>query len=236
MRLGALTAVVFLTACGASAPPPLTVAAAANLETVLPRLAQDFEAQTGITTTVSFGATRSLGQQIENGAPFDLFLSADAAEIDRLIEQGRISPASRKIYAQGVLALWSPSGKHASLADLQDAQLIAMAQPDFAPYGQAAKQALQAANLWETIEPKIVYAQNVRMARQFAQSGNADAALIALSLTQKLPGRTTPIPAPPLAQALGVIKSSPNPAAAQQFADWLTTPEAQTQFQSAGYQ
>jgi len=236
MRLGALTLVVFLTACGASAPPPLTIAAAANLETVLPRLAQDFETQSGIATTVSFGATRSLGQQIENGAPFDLFLSADTAEIDRLIEQRRITPTSRKIYARGVLALWSPSGKHASLADLQDAQFIAMAQPDFAPYGQAAKQALQAANLWATIEPKIVYAQNVRMARQFAQSGNADAALIALSLTHNLPGKTTTIPAPTIEQALGVITNAPNQAAAQQFADWLTTPENQTQFQSAGYQ
>lgn len=238
MRLGALAAVMTLSACGSGEAPPLTIAAAANLESVLPRLTETFEQETGTRAVISFGATRVLGQQIENGAPFDLFLSADTAEVDRLIGLGRIEKDSRRVYARGVLALWSPSGEATSLEDLRGARSVAMAKPEFAPYGRAAREALEKAGLWEEIEPKVVYGQNVRVARQFAESGNADAALIALSLTEALPGKVTEVAADsysPIEQGAGVVSGSARIPEALSFGRWLAESEARDLLVDSGY-
>jgi len=125
-----------------------------------------------------------------------------------------------------------------SLEDLRGVRFVALAKPEFAPYGRAAKEALERAGLWAEIKPKVVYGQNVRMARQFAESGNADAALIALSLTEGLSGVVTEISEEsyqPIEQALGVVEGSPREAEAWTLVGWLAEAQARAVLTESGY-
>ena len=226
-----------------SARPRLTVAAAANLESVLPPLAREFENQTGAAVVLTFGATANLSQQIDNGAPYDVFLSADTVHVDKLIASGRLRPESRTIYARGRLALWIPPRESVSIASLDglrqpEVRFLAIAKPELAPYGKAAAQALDRAGLSEAVQPKIVYAQNVRMARQFAESGNAEAALLAASLVQHAGGTVVPVDSSlhdPLDQALAISRTAESPEAAGEFVQFLLGERAQEAFRGGGY-
>lgn len=226
---------------------PLLVAAASNLSSVLDPLAADFTRQSGIRVSLNYGSTAQLAQQIEHGAPFDLFLSADVEHVDKLVAAGHAAKDSRAIYARGKVALWVPPGSKAAIASLTDlrtpgVRFIAIANPETAPYGAAAEKLLRAAGLWDTLQPKLVRADNVTAAKQMASTGNADAAFTAYSLVFKEAGRLVPLdgaplPAAPLIdQALGIPTQAPQPSAARQFADYLLHGAGRDTLRAAGYE
>jgi len=207
----------------------LTVAAAADLQFAFSDLAELFEEQTGQKVTLVFGSTGQLSQQIENGAPYDLFASANIDYIHQLAEKKLVLEDSVELYARGriVLAANRQTGiKVVDLEDLLDPQIrhIAIANPEHAPYGVAAKQALEAAGLWETIEPKLVFGENVRQALQYVQSGDAEAGIVALSVADVPEITWTLIDEAnhqPLDQALAIVTSSRQPELARQFAAFI---------------
>jgi molybdate transport system substrate-binding protein len=200
------------------------VAAAANLRGVLDEIARDFEAARGIHVVPTVGATSQLAQQIENGAPVDVFLAADTEHVDGLISKGMADSRSRAIYARGRLVLWAPSRPDiTSLRDLAGPKVgqVGCARPELAPYGAAAVQALRKAGLWTAVEPKLVYGQNISVAKQFADSGNTAASFTALSLVVNSGGHYVLIDESlhdPLDQALCVVKASE---VGRQFRDFV---------------
>ena len=208
-----------------AAAQPLTVAAASDLRFAFEEIGLRFEEQTGHPVIFTFGSSGQLTQQIENGAPFDVFASANTAYVDQLRAKGLIIPGTATVYAQGriVLAVNKTSGVHATrLEDLTTPTImhIAIANPEHAPYGMAAMQALQAVNLWELLRPKLVYGENVRQALQFVQSGNAEAGIIALSIAQVPEITWTLIDDRlhrPINQALAVLRGTKQEALARQF-------------------
>jgi len=242
----ALCSVLFLSACAAptpSATPKITVAAASNLSGVLEEIVAAFQKQTGIEVLLSYGSTAQLSQQIENGAPFDVFAAADTQHIDQLIEKKLLVADSRAIYAQGQLALWIPNAERLAVRDIKDltsskVRFIALAQPMLAPYGEASVEALKASGIWESLQAKIVYASNISMARQFAATGNADAAFTAYSLVLKEPGAIVKIDPQlytPIDQALGIVTTSNHLAQTHQFTKFLMSSEGQNIFRNGGY-
>ena len=219
----------------------LHVAAAANLSTVLPDLSAVFERQTSIHIVPSLGATAQLTQQIENGAPFDVFLSADVEHLDQLIKNGFVLSRSRAIYARGQLVVWAPrqSNLH-TLDDLAGANIraIAVAKPELAPYGSAAIETLRNCGLWDKLEKKIVYAPSIAIAKQFADTGNVEAAFTALALTVGQPGNSFPVSErlhKPIDQALGIVKESKEPKNARAFTAFLASSTARDILKRYGY-
>jgi molybdate transport system substrate-binding protein len=244
-RIMVLAVASLVASCGSAADQPrkLTVAAASNLKGVFDEIAAAFRAKTGVAVVLSYGSTAQLTQQIENGAPFDVFAAADTEHVDQLIAAGKLAKDSRAVYARGQLALWAPEGENLSvhtLADLTkpEVHFIAIAQPDLAPYGQAAVEAMKAAGLWDALRPKLVYANNINLARQFAATGNAEAAFTAYSLVSKDAGLVIKVPLElylPIDQALAVVASSPENELARQFATFVTGPESRAILGGTGY-
>jgi molybdate transport system substrate-binding protein len=217
--------------CGPSAPdrPTLRVAAASDLEPALPILAAAFRQGRDIEVVSTFGASGLLAEQIKQGAPFDVFLSANRTFVERLASSRIIEPGSVRDYARGslVLAVNKLSAlKLSGLEDLTRAEVhkIAIANPDTAPYGMAAKQALERDGLWDVLKPKIVPAESVRQALQFVQSGNAEVALVGRSIAQVREAVIVPLPADicdPIVQTLGIVARTDRPDDARAFADFV---------------
>jgi molybdate transport system substrate-binding protein len=242
-----LCATVFLTSCGAPQTPEsagkLTVAAAANLMDVFGEIGPAFRSQTGLDVVFSYGATAELTQQIDNGAPFDVFAAADAEHVDFLVARQKLTADSKAIYAKGQLALWIPSGESSGIQDLKELaapkiRFIAIAQPKLAPYGQAAVEAMKNAHLWETLQSKIVYANSISMAKQLAASGNADAAFTAYSLVLHDKGtvsKVDPTLYHPIEQALAIVASTSHAQEAQQFRSFLLGPIGRAILVKSGY-
>jgi molybdate transport system substrate-binding protein len=210
------------------ARPGITVAAAANLTEVAKVLGNGFEKETGIHVVFSFGSTAMLTQQIENGAPFDAFLAADAEHVQELDRRGVLVPGSRAAYADGVLALWVPSSAiHIDrIEDLASSQVrvIAVAKPELAPYGAATIETLRQAGILDKVNAKIVYSDNINMAKQYGESGNADAVFTAYSLVLKERGKVIRIDEKlhrPITQELGIIGASTHKADAARFVDFM---------------
>ena len=224
-------------------PEQITVAAAADLQFALTEIAALFEDETGIKVNLVFGSTGQLTQQIENGAPYDLFAAANVAYIDQLVEQDLALPDTVKLYARGriVLAVNRQSGLQALvLQDLMQPEIthVAIANPEHAPYGLAAMQALQSAGLWEQIQPKLVLAENVRQALQYVQSGDAEAGIVALSVADVPEIEWTLIDEvlhAPLNQALAVLTSSSQPDLAAQFASYIYDDRGRAIMQRYGF-
>lgn len=218
-----LLSLILVPVSGAESPHPmtLTVAAAADLSAAKPALAAAFE-KTHPSVRVRFvtGASTALAQQIQAGAPFDLFLSANVELVDQLHLD------STRIYTVGHIAILWKDGKPHPLYDLANPEVrfVAMANPKLAPYGLAAQQELQRSGLWEKVEKKIVYAENVRGTLQLFDSGNADAALTALSLVVD---RHPQIVRSEIVQKAGIVHATKAPQAAQGFLEWLVSPAAQ---------
>ena len=227
----------------------INVAAAADLSSALPELAANYQKQAGIIVRLSFGSSGNLTQQIKNGAPFDLFFSADEDYPKQLAQAGLAEASSLQRYARGRLVLWIPAGStldvaHRGLEVLADpsVQKIAIANPQHAPYGRAAETALKRAGLYDKIAAKLVLGENVSQAAQFVESGNAQAGLIALSHAlapgMKDKGRYWAVPAdlyPELNQAAVVLTQSPHKKEATGFLDYLKTPEARSILQRFGF-
>ena len=223
-----------------SATQSLTIAAAADLSTALPEIAAHYEKQTGVDVKLSFGSSGNLTTQIENGAPFDIFLSADEDYPNQLIAKNLADKSTLYRYAVGRLVLWTPNG---IVPDLQKVGImallapsikkIAIANPEHAPYGRAAEAALKYFALYDQIASKLVLGENVSQATQFVASGNAQAGLIPLAhaLSPALQGKgqywTVPLDAyPVLNQAAVVLTRSKQQPAARKFLEFLRTPEA----------
>jgi len=204
----------------------ITVAAAANLVDAFGTIGPHFEAATGIHPVFSFASTAQLTQQIENYAPFDVFAAADSEHIAKLEKEKLLVPGSRAVYAQGVLAMWIPPGAKAQVSRIEDldspsVRVIAIANPELAPYGKAALEVLMRQPDWQRIKPKIVYAENISMAKQYGMSHNADVVFTAFSLVLHESGTVVRVSSEGLQQELGVIAASRRRAEAQKFADFL---------------
>jgi molybdate transport system substrate-binding protein len=216
----------------------ITVAAAADLSSVFPQVAARFEQETGKKVHLNFGASGNFYLQIENGAPFDLFFSADLRYVQRLNDEGLLEPGSMYNYAVGKLVLFVPNGSSVNptqgLRVLLSPQVrkIAIANPQHAPYGRAAIDALKRAGLYDAVRSKLVEGENISQAAQFVQSGSVDAGILALSLARSpkmsSSGRFAELPPgsyTPLVQAAGIMKSSRQKATAAEFLAFLRRPE-----------
>jgi molybdate transport system substrate-binding protein len=245
--LMSLSLALLMSACGRgereTKADEITVAAAANLTDAFGELGKRFTARTGVKVTNSFGATADLSKQIENGAPFDVFASADVEHLEGLARKGLIAESPRGVYARGRLVLWLPEGSRSSVARVEDlagesVSKVAIAKPDVAPYGRAAVETLNALGLWARVEPKVVYSQTVAQAKQFAASGNADAAFVPRSLVREGEGRALEIDASlhaPIAQAVGVLRASKRQEDARRFVEFLLSEEGQSVLKTFGY-
>ncbi len=205
---------------------PLIVAAAASMSFALEEIASSFEEETGINITLSIGSTGTLAAQITHGAPFDLFFSAGTRDLERLREGGFLKGDTMEVYARGriVLVVNKSSGIEAAhLKDLLAPQVkrVAIANPGHAPYGAAAMQALKSVGLWGALKGKLVYAENIRQALRFVQTGDAQAGIVALSVMRGGGELAyTGIPETlhePVNQAVAVVKHSDNPEGAMRF-------------------
>lgn len=197
--------------------PPLKVAAAADLSRAFADLGAAYEKKTGQRVVLSFGSTGLLAKQISQGAPFDVFAAANVSFVDDVVKDKACIGETQTLYARGQIVAWVRKGtpKPATLFELHEPRFskIAIANPEHAPYGQAAKQALTKVGAWSSVSTKVVYGENVQQTLQFAQSGNADVAIVALSLAVVAPeGDYLPIDPTlhePLDQALVVCHGAP---------------------------
>lgn len=252
--LACVFGLLLLMACtGPAAGPPsspesvpgndLLVAAAANVQFAFTEIGQRFEEQTGHHVVFSFGSSGNLTSQIENGAPFDVFAAANVGYVDKLREKGLIIPETQHVYAQGrlVLVVNRQSGvKATKLEDLLDPSIsrVAIANPEHAPYGLAARQALQNAGLWDRLQTKIVYGENVRQTLQFVQTGDAPAGLVALSIADVPEVSRTLVDAglySPLNQAMAVIRGAAHEQVAREFVDFVMGSRGQSILERYGY-
>lgn len=223
--------------------PGLIVSAAANLQPALDEIGAQFEKQTGTRVTFNFGSTGQLAQQIVQGAPVDLFAAADRETIDGLAARGFVIPDTVQLYARGQIALYTRSTSPLQLQSLADlarpeVKRVAIANPDRAPYGRAAREVLQNAGVWSAVESKIILAENIQQTQQYAETGNVDAAIIALSLAIGSKGRWVAIPQElykPIDQALGVVKGTRNEREARAFAAFIVGPVGRAVFIRYGY-
>src|SRR5262249_36459097 len=212
-----------------------------------PAVAAQFEKETGHHLVVTYGSSGNFVAQIQNGAPFDLFFSADIDYARRLESTGLGEPGSLYEYAVGKIVLWTRKDSGINVAGglqvLQDARVrkIAIANPEHAPYGRAAVAALKHAGLYDAVQAKIVLGENISQTAQFVQSGNADVGIIALSLAMapalKSTGRYVEIPDsfyPPIEQAAVVMSASRQKPIAQQFLQYLKQPASVSTLQSFG--
>lgn len=213
----------------------LLVSAAADLNPALNEIAQQFEKKTGVRVKLSFAASGALTQQIQNGAPFDLFFSADMDYPRQLIAQRHAVNSSLYEYSLGKLVLWvlasSPLDvEHKGLEILLDSSVkrIALANPQHAPYGRAAVAALKHAGLYERVAGRFVMGENVSQAAQFAESGNAQAGFVALahalSPAIRNTGKFWVVPAdyyPPLEQGVVILTTSQHKKEAADFLEYV---------------
>jgi molybdate transport system substrate-binding protein len=213
----------------------LTIAAAADLAPLQAEI-QDAVRKNEPNLHLRFviGASGVLEQQIEHDAPYDVFLSANAAYVDHLAKIRKIEPNTVLTYARGRVGVLWRDGKHHELKDLQAewVRSVALPNPKLAPYGAAAVDALTKAGLWEFVRKKVVYGENVRQAFQIFDSGNADVVLTSATLLEGKPADLLP---PSVEQKAGVIAGSQNQKAAREFVRYLIGPEMQAVFARHGF-
>ncbi len=208
----------------------LLIAAAADLAALQDRLTEGFAQAHGRKAEMVFGSSGILARQIEQGAPYDVYLSANEGYVWSLAEAGKVDRDSIRVYATGRLGIWSRTGTILKLEDLTSELVLHVAAPNpaHAPYGVAAREALRNIGVWDDVEPKIVYGENVRQALQFAESGNAEAALTAWSLVVRNGGVLVPPELhPPIRQSGAVVRSTRHAALARKFIEFLTGPHGQ---------
>lgn len=227
----ALGVLLGATACRRGPKGQVKIAAAADLAKAFEEVGREFTRKTGVKPVFTFGSSGLLAKQLAEGAPFDVFAAANISYVDQTVKAGACDGATKRAYARGRIVAWSASQKITSLADLADPRFakIAIAHPDHAPYGKAAKEALQTTGVWPQVEGKLLLAENIRQTLQWAQDGSADAAIVSLSLAPvDTGGRSLTIDEKlhqPLVQALAVCKNGGGAAAGQRFVDFLTSPE-----------
>jgi molybdate transport system substrate-binding protein len=241
--------------CGMVNPPAraadrsITIAAAADLSSALQQVAANYEKRSGVDVKLSFGASGALTQQIQNGAPFDLFFSADSEYPRQLIAGGLADASTLYRYAVGRLVLWAPKDspleiERQGMSVLLDPSVkkIAIANPQHAPYGRAAVAVLKYYGFYEKVSDRLVLGENVSQAAQFAESGNAQVGFVALAHAMapamQGKGKYWVVPAdayPPLDQSVVAILHSAHRQEALAFLQYLKTDEAVAVLQRYGF-
>ena len=254
LLIGVLTLATVSAASAATTPTKATkknpaiqtllVAGASDLRPAFEVLGRRFTTATGTRVTFSFGSSGQLAQQIINGAPFDVFASADVGFVDRVLAKGIGDRSTKSTYAFGRLAVWTQPGSTpvAAVSALGDASItrIAIANPDHAPYGVAAVEALTTAGIYDSVKDRLVYGENVSDTYRLATSGNADAALISLSLViaDAKSGKYLIVPADehrPLEQALVVTASKKRAASAKAFTALVQSKDGRAVMRKFGF-
>jgi len=226
----------------------IRVAAAADLKFALDELDAQYEKQAGKKIDVSYGSSGNFFAQIQNGAPFDLLLSADIEYPRKLAAAGLAEPGTLYEYAVGRIVIWMPADARADLAKLgwkallePGVERIAIANPEHAPYGRAAVAALRNAGVYEQVRRRLVYGENIAQAAQFVASGSAQAGILALSLAVSPPmrdGKRWEIPAdmhPPIEQGAIILKSSKDKEGARAFLAFLKSDAGRKILESYGF-
>lgn len=252
---GGLVAILLMATDGSSLRAeepkvPLLIAAAADLKFALADIAEGFaKAHPGIEVKTTFGSSGNLCAQIENGAPFDLFLSADMSYPAKLIKAGKADPGTTFLYATGHLVVWVPAGSKIDVASrgiqsLLDpaAKKIAIANPEHAPYGRAAVAALKSLGVYEQVQSRLVLGENVAQAAQFVQAGAADIGVFALSLALAPPmrdkGRFWEVPVaayPKMEQGGVVLAAAKHRDEALRFRAWMSSAESAKILRAYGF-
>jgi molybdate transport system substrate-binding protein len=245
--LAIFAALLLLCAAVVARAQDLTIAAASDLQGALPDLVAGYERETGHKVRVTFGSSGNFFAQLQNGAPFDLFFSADIDYPRRLEAAGIAEPGTLVEYAVGSIVLWAPKGGVDVATGLNvlaspAVRRIAIANPEHAPYGRAAVAAMKSAGVYERVQAKLVLGENISQAAQFVQSGNAEVGIIALSiaLLPNLAGSGTyaavaPGSYPPIEQAAIVMKTSPHKEIARGFLRYFNRPESAALMQRFGF-
>lgn len=226
----------------------ITVAAASDLNFALKELTAGFEKLTGTHVKLTLGSSGNMYSQIQNGAPYDLYFSADVRYPQKLIESGHARPDSLYRYAIGRIVVWAPTSSPAAVERGMDALLdpairkIAIANPKHAPYGRAAVAAMESFKVYDRVKDRLVLGENVSQAAQFVESGAADVGIVALSLalapSMRQAGKYWEIPAsahPPLEQGAVMLTSAANVPAAQAFLDFVKGAAGRTVMATYGF-
>ncbi len=212
--------------------PPIRVAAAADLVAAFEELGRKFERDRRQKVTFSFGASGLLAKQLREGAPFDLFAAANASFVDQAVSAGACDGSTKAPYARGHLAVWSKKGSVVPASSLEDLaaprfRKISIANPEHAPYGRAAKEALISAGIWEKVEARVVFGENVRQALELAATGNTEVAVVAMSLVKNDSEGTffavDEARHRPIEQALVVCTRGANAAGGKLFAEYVNS-------------
>ncbi|MGH9651961.1 MAG: molybdate ABC transporter substrate-binding protein [Bryobacteraceae bacterium] len=236
--MSSLLLTIFL-AVPALAQSTLTVAAAADLTKLEPVLDRAFyQTDPGVRVRWVNAASAILSQQIDHGAPYDVFMSANVQYIEKVVSNGKMAPGSVAAYGVGRLGMLWRGGKSHSIKDLTQnwVRFVAIPNPKLAPYGVAAVQALKHEGLWKQVQKKIVYGENVRETLEMFDSGNADVVITSDSLLPKRHPQI--IPADwhrPILQKAGIVAASPNRALAEKFMHFLVSPAGQAVFAQFGF-
>jgi molybdate transport system substrate-binding protein len=228
---------VFLLGCSASAEPSLLIAAAADLAPEERALTEFLSKAAGFRVQFTFAGSGALARQIAQGAPFDLFLSADEERIREGVAAGWLARGSERVYATGRIALWSASGSIKDVKQLtgQGIRHIAIANPAVAPYGKAARQALERSGIWPQVESRIVLGENIRQAFRYAETGNADAAIVSWTFVHDRAGVLLDARLhDPIRQSGAVVAASARQAQARRILELLLGGEGQRVLQAGG--
>jgi len=233
---------------GLCAAQEITVAAAADLQLVMQDVGARFQSETGKSVKLIYGSSGNFAQQLQNGAPFDMFFSANLDYPKQLEAAGLTEPGTFYQYATGKIVVWVPNDSKLDVSSGLKALLnpsikkIAIANPQHAPYGKAAVAAMQKENIYEQVKDKFVLGENISQAASFVASGSADVGIVALSLAlspnMRDKGRYAEVPAadyPPIQQACVIMGSSKNKSVAQQFLKFIQSSPTRELFQKYGF-
>jgi molybdate transport system substrate-binding protein len=246
--LSVAVALVLVLSAGLCAAQEITVAAAADLQFAMQEVGTRFQQESGKTVKLIYGSSGNFAQQLQNGAPFDMFFSANLDYPRQLEAAGLTEPGTFHQYAIGKIVLWAPNDSKLDLSSGLKALLdpsikkIAIANPQHAPYGKAAVAAMQKESIYDQVKDKFVLGENISQTASFVASGSADVGIIALSLAlspnMKDKGRYAEVPAgdyPAIEQACVIMRSSKNKDIAQQFLKFIQSPPIRALFTKYGF-
>lgn len=247
----AFSAFAFAHADVAAAPKPVTlkIAAASDLAFAFQDIAAAFENETGHRVILSMGSTGQFAKQLIEGAPFDVFAAANVSFVDDTVKAGVCDGKTQSMYGQGRLVMWSSKAVGlsapadlAALASDERIVKVAIANPEHAPYGKAAQEAMTTAGVWAAVKPKLVYGENIQQTMKYAQSGNAEVAIVALSLALASKDGDYKLVDPKLHneinQAIVVCgngKDAARASAARAFVDYVGSPEGRATMKRFGF-
>ena len=247
MRRIAVLAFLVLAACSSkktadNAPAKeIRVAAASDLAQAFKDVGEAFAKQSGIKPNFNFSSSGLLAKQIEQGAPFFLFAAANKSFVDQVVNAGKCDAATAQLYSRGRLVMWAKSGAPAKITDLVDPkyQRIGIANPDHAPYGKAAKQALEKAGIYDQVKDRLVLGENISATMTYAKEGSVDVAFVALSLAISTDAQLySPVDLDlhePLEQTMVVCGKGPEADAARKLAAFIVSDEGRGIMERYGF-